>query len=75
MMKSLKDWLIRDFHRLREQNARQGKDPDLYQMFLVDVLNFELWRVFPLSFVLRRNKQSPLLIQYQMRFIGLERVI
>lgn len=74
-IKNLKDGLIRNFHRDREQNARQGLDPDLYQMFFVDVMNFELWRVFPLSFVLRRNKQSPLLIQYQMRFIGLERVI
>lgn len=75
MMKSLKDFLIRDFHQRREQNARQGLDPDLYKMFFVDVLNFELWQVFPLHFVLRRHKQSPLLIQYQMRFIGLQRVL
>lgn len=74
-IKNLKDWVIRDFHRKREENARAGKDPDLYAMFFVDVLNWELWQVFPLHFMLRRHKQSPLLIQYSMRFVGLQRVI
>lgn len=75
MLKNLKDWLTRDFHINREKNAKMGLDPDLYQMYFADVLNAELWTVFPIHAVFRRHKQSPLLIQYSMRFIGLQRVI
>lgn len=72
---NLRSFLIGEFHEIRSRTAEAGLDPDTVELLLADTLNAALFRVYPLSFVLRRNRQRPLLYQYTIRFAGLDNLL
>ena len=63
------------YHRLRGAAAEAGQDPDTVQMLLVDALNTASYIVYPVSLQTRKHRQRSLLYQYQLRLIGLQRLL
>jgi hypothetical protein len=60
-----------EWHKKRAEVLDAGLDPDLVKLIFLDKLdNFE-WVVGPQNFVLKRNKQRPLLSQYQINLTWL----
>jgi hypothetical protein len=55
-----------DWHTLRKDAIKNGRDPDLVRMVFADALDGFAALVSIDSFVLRRSKQRPLLSQYQI---------
>lgn len=66
--------LYQVYHDERMQAAQRGEEPDAaVSLFFVDSLNEVSYRVYPLSLQVRKHKSRPLLFQYQLRLIGLEK--
>jgi len=63
------------YHQQRDAAAASGLDPDSVQMIFVDTLNDTCYVVYPFSMTPRKHKSRPLLFQYQLRLIGLQRLI
>lgn len=73
-MFNLREYVMVEFHRLREAAAADGGDPEEIQLHLVDTLNNAYWVVYPMDFQLRRSNRSPLLYRYIIRLVGLQRL-
>jgi hypothetical protein len=68
----LKRQVFTQWHSLRQLAINAGKDPDAsIQLQFVDHLDNFASVVAPLSFVLRRSRSRPLLMQYQIAMIVL----
>lgn len=63
------------YHALRAAAAAAGQDPDTIEMLLVDTLHTTSYVVYPLSLQTRKHRQRALLYQYQVRLIGLRRLL
>jgi hypothetical protein len=74
--KKLKDQVFTQWHALRQLAIKSGNDPDAsIQLQFVDQLDQFACLVAPLSFVLRRSRARPLLMQYQISMIVLSEQI
>lgn len=67
--KRLKQSVFTQWNSLRKEAIKSGQSPDLIQLQFVDTLHDTTSVVVPMSFTLRRNKQRPLLLQYQIVLI------
>lgn len=75
-MHDLRYYFFQVYHEERMAAAQQGEDPDTaISLYFFDTLHETAYRVYPLSLQVRKHKSRPLLYQYQMRLIGLEKVI
>lgn len=63
--------VFEEWHKLREEVVREGKDPDGVKLIFDDGLDDFTWCVAPQSFVLKRNRSRPLLSQYQISLLKL----
>lgn len=59
------------WHSLRNACVTAGDDPDKIKLIFADRLDDFTWVVAPNSFVLRRNRQRPLLSMYQITMVKL----
>ena len=60
-----------EWHKQRAEVLKAGLDPDLVKLIFLDKLDQFEWVVAPQNFVLKRNKQRPLLSQYQINLTWL----
>lgn len=67
---NLRDLIVQRFHDLRKAKADAGLPIDSVKMYMIDTLSLQVFEVYPLSFTGRKNKQRPLLYQYQLRLAG-----
>ena len=65
----LRDTAYVNWHKLRQDATRAGKDPAKVQLVFVDELDWFSSVVIPLSFTLRRSKSRPLLLQFQIQMV------
>jgi hypothetical protein len=63
---NLHDRVYTQWHKLRADRIEAGLDPDKVKLVFVDTLDKIASVVAPVSFTLKRNKQRPLLIQYNL---------
>lgn len=71
----LRRMFFEEYHQQRMAAAQSGIDPDdAVQMMFADALNMALYRVYPVSLQIRKHKTRPLLYQYQLRILGLEKM-
>lgn len=75
MYYNLRDLIILRYHALRKAKADAGLPIDSVKMYLIDTLQLQVWEVYPMVMTGRKNKQRPLLYQYQIRFSGLNLLI
>lgn len=75
MFINLRNMLIEQFHASRQAASEAGQDPNMIKMYYADTLNTVLYEVYPSSFQLRRSKSRPLLFQYTIRLIGLDKIL
>lgn len=66
LFKRLNDTVFNAWHEKRKQAIDAGRDPEGVQLIFADLLDDFVYVVSPDSFVLRRNKSRPLLMQYQI---------
>lgn len=66
LFKELHDTVYRAWHAKREQAIKSGRDPNKVQLIFADLLDEMVVVVAPVSFVLRRSRTRPLLLQYQI---------
>lgn len=66
LFKRLNKVVYADWHAKRNAAIEAGNNPDNIQLVLVDELDELVYVVAPMSFQLRRNKNRPLLMQYQI---------
>lgn len=64
--KRLNDTVFRRWHEKREEAINAGLDPEKVQLVFADLLDDFVYVVTPDSFVLKRNRTRPLLMQYQI---------
>lgn len=64
--KRLNDLVFKNWHAKRASAINAGLDPEKVQLIFADLLDDFVYVVSPDSFVLRRNKARPLLMQYQI---------
>lgn len=64
--KTLNDTVFKAWHAKRKQAIDAGRDPSNIRLIFADLLDDFVYVVSPDSFVLRRNKARPLLMQYQI---------
>lgn len=64
--RALKQQVFDGWHNRRLAAVKSGMDPDTVQLIFTDALNQQTVVVAPNSFVLRRSKSRPLLMQYQI---------
>lgn len=68
--KKLRDQVFTNWHARRQVAIQNGKDPDAtVQLQFADQLDSIAAVVAPMSFVLRRSRSRPLLMQYQISMI------
>lgn len=72
MFINLRDFIVQRFHDMRRMKAEAGRPIDSVQMYWVDTLSHQVFKVYPMAFTGRKNKQRPLLYQYQLRMAGVE---
>jgi len=65
----LNDVVFRQWHRRREEAIEAGIDPAGVKLIYADSLDRFAWEVAPVNFSLKRNKNRPLLLQYQINLI------
>jgi hypothetical protein len=63
---ALNDLVQHQYHAAKQSAIDSGLDPAGVKLLFVDMLDDFAWSVVPMQFVLRRNKQSPLLYQYNI---------
>jgi phage baseplate assembly protein W/LysM repeat protein len=68
----LRSTVFTDWHSRRAANVALGLDPNTVSLYYVDILNNITAKVVPMSFTLRRNKTSPLLMRYQIQLLVLD---
>lgn len=70
----LHEIVVDKYQRQRQRAIDFGLDPSGVRLLFVDELDNFSWEVVPLSFVLRRSKSRPLLMQYniQMQAVSLD---
>lgn len=64
--KTLNNTVFKAWHEKRRQAIAEGRDPSDIRLIFADLLDDFVYVVSPDSFVLRRNKARPLLMQYQI---------
>ncbi len=69
--KKLNNTVFTGWHEKRRLAIKAGRDPERVQLIFADLLDDFVYVVAPMSFTLRRNKQSPLLMQYQISMLVL----
>lgn len=74
-MHDLRYYFFQVYHDQRMAAAKQGRSPDEINLYFFDHLHDAAYRVYPLSLQVRKQKSRPLLYQYQVRLIGLEKVV
>lgn len=62
----LNEMVMVDWHAARARQIKAGQDPDRVKLIFVDKLDSFAYVVVPQTFVLRRSKSRPLLMQYQI---------
>lgn len=62
----LHDLVMRQYHDAKQGAIDRGSDPAAVKLLFVDMLNGTTWSVAPMSFVLKRSKSRPLLMQYNI---------
>ncbi len=70
--KQLQQKIIDQYFQLREGNVKAAKDPDLVRLILLNCVDDLAFDVIPGRCRLLRNKQRPLLYQYDLNFIVLQ---
>lgn len=73
-MARLKSVVFTQWHAKRAAKVDNNRDPNTICLFWIDVLNGLAAIVAPQSFTLQRNKQRPLLLQYNMSLVVLDKV-
>lgn len=71
VFKTLNNAVFKSWHEKRRLAIAAGRDPELIQLIFADLLDDFVYVVAPMNFTLRRNKQSPLLMQYQISMLVL----
>ena len=66
IFKKLNDTVFNSWFEKRQQAILKGVDPNNVRLIFADLLDDFVYVVSPDSFVLRRNKARPLLMQYQI---------
>lgn len=69
--KTLNNAVFKSWHEKRRLAISSGRDPELIQLIFADLLDDFVYVVAPMAFTLRRSKQSPLLMQYQISMLVL----
>lgn len=64
---TLNDLLMPRYHAAKQLAIDTGTDPALVKLLFVDMLDDFCWNVVPMTFVLRRSKSRPLLMQYNIQ--------
>jgi len=64
---SLNKLVHADYHEAKQQAIDAGIDPSTVKLIFIDMLDGFTWNVAPMSFVLRRSKSRPLLMQYNIQ--------
>ncbi len=59
------------FHEAVQQAIDTGRDPAMVKLIFADLLDEFCWSVVPTSFVLRRSRSRPLLMQYTIQLQAL----
>lgn len=67
LFKQLNQTAYLNWHTYRQEAVNNGKDPADVKLIFSDDLDGFAWEVAPVSFVLRRSKQRPLLMQYSIQ--------
>lgn len=62
----LNQMVMIDYHKAKQDAIDSGIDPASVKLLFVDMLDERSWNVVPTSFVLRRSKSRPLLMQYNI---------
>lgn len=62
----LNQLVVHDYHAAKQAAIDSGRDPASVKLLFVDMLDGFAWNVAPMSFVLKRSKSRPLLIQYNI---------
>jgi hypothetical protein len=65
----LKNQVYDEWHAARQRAVWNGVNPDAVRLIFADALDEFAAVVVPMSFTLRRNKQRPLLQQYQLSML------
>lgn len=73
--KSLRSLVYEDWHARKQNAIKAGRDPDQIQLIFADKLDDFACVVSPQTFVLRRSKAQPLLVQYQILLTVLDDII
>lgn len=63
------------WHQLRDEVAREGKNPDDVRLIFSDGLDDFSWVVTPAQFTLRRHRSRPLLAMYQINLTKLDELV
>jgi len=63
---TLNKLVMPQFHALKQAAVDSGIDPASVKLIFIDMLDGFTWSVVPTSFVLRRSKSRPLLLQYNI---------
>lgn len=69
---NLRRLFVADFPDAKQSAIESGQDPTDVKLLFVDMLDDLSWSINPGSFVLRRSKSQPLLIQYNISFQALD---
>lgn len=62
------EFLLIEYERRRERTAALLQDPNDVKLYYFDTLNLEAFSLYPRRFRMTRNKQRPLLYNYDLRF-------
>ena len=74
-MFDLRHYFFEVFHQKRMTAAQNGQNPDdAVKLYFIDTLNQIGFLVYPVSMQARKHRTRPLLYQYQLRLMGLEKV-
>lgn len=67
--------VMSDYHAAKQAAIDNGTDPKAVKLLFVDMLDNFTWSVAPTSFVLRRSKSRPLLMQYNIQMQAVDTAI
>lgn len=69
----LRDLVTLRYHKMRAAKAAAGLPIEDVKMYWVDTLSMFVYEVYPISFMGSKNRQRPLLYQFQIRMTGVKR--
>lgn len=67
--------VLPDYHAAKQAAIDSGSDPSRVKLLFIDMLDGFTWSVAPMSFVLRRSKSRPLLMQYNIALQAVDTAI